>query len=136
MSDAILALRRAIQTHLSADSGLTALIGAGRIHDEPPRAAKGVYVVHGDVTADDWSTGSDRGCEQRLGLVVWAGESASSQQALEAAAAIVESLNGAALALEGHRLINLTWLSSQLVREPKSHLPTVALAFRAVTETL
>ncbi len=136
MSDAILALRRAVQAHLSADAGLTALIGPNRIHDEPPRAARGVYVVHGEVSAEDWSTGSDQGCEQRLGLVVWAGESASSRQALEAAAAIVESLGGAALSLQGHRLINLTWLSSRLAREPKSHLPTVTLSFRAVTETL
>ncbi|WP_332681446.1 DUF3168 domain-containing protein [Bosea sp. (in: a-proteobacteria)] len=136
MSDAILALRLAVQAHLEADPALAALIGTGRIHDEPPRAAKGVYLVHGEVEADDWSTGSDAGCEQRLGLVVWADESASSRQALEAAAAIVASLSGAQLSLEGHRLINLTWLSSRLARDPKSQLPMVALRFRAVTETL
>lgn len=136
MSDAILALRRAVQAHLEADPALAGLIGAGRIHDEPPRAAKGVYVVHGEVEAEDWSTGSDAGCEQRLGLVVWAGESASSRHALEAAAAVVASLNGAPLTLDGHRLINLTWLSSRLARDPKSQLPMVTLRFRAVTETL
>lgn len=136
MSDAILPLRRAIQAHLAADAGLAALIGVGRIHDEPPRAMAGLYVVHGEVTAEDWSTGSDRGCEQRLSLVVWAGESASSSKALEAAAAIVASLANAPLAPEGHRLVNLTWLASKLARDPKTHLPTVTLTFRAVTETL
>lgn len=136
MSDAILPLRRAVQAHLSADTGLTALIGAGRIHDEPPRAQNGLCVVHGEVTAEDWSTGSDRGCEQRFALVVWAGESASSRKALEAAARIVASFEGAALVPEGHRLVNLTWLSSKLVRDPKTHLPTVTLTFRAVTEAL
>ena len=136
MSGAVLSLRRAVQAHLAADAGLTALIGAGRLHEEPPRAAKGVYLVHGEVEADDWSTGSDNGCEQRFGLVVWAGESASARQALEAAAAVVASLEGAALAPEGHRLVNLTWLSSKLARDPKTHLPTVTLTFRAVTETL
>lgn len=136
MSDAILPLRRAIHAHLSADAGLAALIGAGRIHDEPPRAITGLYVVHGEVSAEDWSTGSDRGCEQRLSLVVRAGESASSRKALEAAAAIVGSLAGAALAPEGHRLVNLSWLASKLARDPKTHLPTVTLTFRAVTEAL
>jgi hypothetical protein len=136
MSDAILPLRRVIQAHLSGDAGLTALIGAGRIYDEPPRAQNGLYVVHGEVMAEDWSTGSDRGCEQKLSLVVWAGESASSRKALEAAARIVASLEGAALAPDGHRLVNLSWLSSKLARDPKTHLPTVTLTFRAVTETL
>ncbi len=136
MSDAILPLRRAIHAHLSSDAGLTALIGAGRIHDEPPRAASGLYVVHGEVSAEDWSTGSDRGCEQKLSLVVWAGESGSSRKALEAATRIVVSLEGAALAPEGHRLVNLRWLSSKLARDPKTHLSTVTLTFRAVTEAL
>lgn len=137
MSDAILPLRRAIHTHLAADAGLTALIGAGRIHDEPPRALNGLYVVHGEVAAEDWSTGSDRGCEQKFSLVVWAGESASSsRKALEAGARIVTSLDGAALTLEGHRLINLGWLASKLARDPKTHLPMVTLTFRAVTEAL
>jgi hypothetical protein len=69
MSDAILALRAAIQTRLAADADLTALIGAGRVHDEAPRAASGVYVVHGEVDARDWSTGSDKGCEQDVLLI-------------------------------------------------------------------
>lgn len=136
MSDAVLPLRRALQAHLAADAALTALIGAGRIHDEPPRAATGLYVVHGEVTAEDWSTGSDSGCEQRFGLTVWAGETASSRQALEAAALIVARLNDAALTLQGHRLISLGWRSSKLARDPKTHLPTVTLSFRAVTEAL
>lgn len=136
MSDAILPVRRAIHAHLFGDAGLTALIGAGRIHDEPPRAASGPYVVHGEVSADDWSTSSDRGCELKLSLVVWAGESASSRKALEAAAHIVASLESAALAPEGHRLVNLSWLSSKLARDPKTHLPIVTLTFRIVTEAL
>jgi len=136
MSDAILALRRAVHAHLAGDAALVALIGAGRIHDEPPRALSGLYVVHGEVTAQDWSTGSDRGCEQTLSLVVWAGESASSRRVLEAAARIVASLDGAALMPAGHRLIDLAWRSSTLARDAKTHLPTVTLSFRAVTEAL
>ncbi|PTM38735.1 DUF3168 domain-containing protein [Bosea sp. 124] len=136
MSDAILALRSAIQARLQADSALTALIGPGRIHDEAPRAASGLYIVHGDVEARDWSTGSDRGCEQNLGLTVWAGESSSSRQALEAAALVVAALNDAPLAPAGHGLVNLRWHSSRLARDGASGLAFVAIHFRAVTETL
>lgn len=136
MSGAILALRAAIQTRLEGDAPLTALIGAGRIHDEAPRAARGLYVVHGEVDARDWSTGSDGGCEQELSLVVWAAQSASSRRALEAAQLVVEALDEADLAPEGHRLVNLRWLSSRLAREPRSGLGHVTIRFRAVTETL
>lgn len=136
MSGAILALRAAIQARLTADAALTALIGPGRIHDEAPRAARGLYVVHGDVEARDWSTGSERGCEQELALVVWASQSGSSQQALQAAGLIVGALDEAELALEGHALVNLRWLSSRLAREPRSGLGHVTIRFRAVTETL
>lgn len=136
MSDAIPALRAAIQARLESDAGLTALIGPGRIHDEAPRAARGVYVVHGDVEARDWSTGSDSGCEQDLGFTVWAGESSSSRQALEAAALVVMALNEAPLTPAGHALINLRWQSSRLARDAATGLAFVAIRFRAVTETL
>lgn len=136
MSTAISALRRAIQAHLAADAALTALIGPGRVHDEPPRAARGVYVVHGEVDAQDWSTGSDHGCEQRFALIVWAEESASARLALDAAGAIVAALRVATLPLDGHRLVSLRWLSSRLAREPRSRLHQVTLRFRAVTEDL
>ncbi len=136
MSEAISVIRGAIQAFLAGNAELSTLIGAGRIHDEPPRAARGVYVVHGDVDARDWSTGNDRGCEQFLSLVVWAAEPGSSKQALAAAAIIARELDGAPLSLAGHVLINLTWQSSALARDAKTGLATVAVRFRAVTETL
>ncbi|SIQ01689.1 DUF3168 domain-containing protein [Bosea sp. TND4EK4] len=135
MSDAILALRGAVQARLATDAALTALIGADRIFDEAPRAQRGLYVVHGDIEARDWSTGTETGCEQEFALVVWAGQSGSSRQALEAAGLIVAALDGSGLALDGHVLVNLRWLSSRLAREPRGGLPSVTLRFRAATES-
>lgn len=134
MTGAILSLRAAVQARLGADAALTALIGAGRIFDEPPRALKGVYVVHGDVEARDGSTGTEAGCEQEFALVVWAGQSGSSRQALEAARLIVAALDEAALQPAGHVLVDLRWLSTRLARDPRSGLPNLTLRFRAVTE--
>jgi hypothetical protein len=136
MSDAILALRAAVQARLAADADLTALIGPDRIFDEAPRAARGLYVVHGEVEARDWSTGSDRGCEQEFALVVWAAQSGSSRQALEAAGLIVAALDQVGLSVNGHALVNLRWVSSRLARETRNGLPQVTIRFRAVTETL
>lgn len=136
MSEAILALRAAIQARLEADAALTALIGADRIFDEAPRAMRGLYVVHGEVEARDWSAGTERGCEQELALVIWAAQSSSARQALEAAGLIVAALDEVDLALEGHNLVNLGWLSSRLAREPRNGLPSVTVRFRAVTEPL
>ena len=136
MSDAILALRVAVQARLLADTPLTTLIGPDRIFDEAPRAARGLYVVHGEVEARDWSTGSDRGCEQEFTLVVWAAQSGSSRQALEAAGLIVAALDEVDLTVNGHALVNLRWLSSRLAREMRNGLPQVTIRFRAVTETL
>lgn len=136
MSDAILALRAAIQARLVADAALTALIGPDRIFDEAPRAMRGLYVTHGEAGANDWSTGTDRGCEQEFNLYVWAAESASSRQALEAAGLVVAALDEAELTLAGHSLVNLRWLSSRLAREARKGVPFVMIRFRAVTETL
>ena len=136
MSDAILALRAAVQARLTADARLAALIGAGRIYDEAPRAMRGLYVVHGEIEARDWSTGTERGCEQEFTLIVWAAESASARQALEAAGLIVAALDEAEFLVEGHTLVNLRWLSSLLAREARKWLPFVTIRFRAVTEAL
>ena len=136
MSEAILALRAAIQARLEADAALTALIGADRIFDEAPRAMRGLYVVHGEVEARDWSARTERGCEQELAIVIWAAQSSSARQALEAAGLIVAALGEVDLAPEGHNLVNLRWLSSRLAREPRNGLPSVTVRFRAVTEPL
>lgn len=136
MSDAILALRSAIQSHLAGHVGLVRLIGPGRIHDEAPRAARGIYVTHGEVEAEDWSTGSESGCEQRFSLVVWSAEGTSSRRALEAAAIIAEALDDAPLILPGHRLVNLGWRSTRLARDAATKLAAVTVRFRAVTEEL
>lgn len=134
MTGAILSLRAAVQARLGADAALTALIGAGRIFDEPPRGLAGLYVVHGDVEARDGSTGTEAGCEQEFSLIVWAGQSGSSRQALEAARLIVAVLDEAALQPAGHVLVDLRWLSTRLARDPRSGLPNLTLRFRAVTE--
>lgn len=133
-ADAILALREAILARLSADAALAALMGGTvRLHDEPPRGASGLYAAFGEATGRDWSTGSDRGTEQRLAIHVWS-KPGSAKPALAAAARMAVLLHDAAIGLSGHRLVNLRVEAAESARDKASGLVRVALRLRAVTE--
>lgn len=136
MSGPVIALRRVIHARLVADSALVALLGGPRIHEEAPRAARGLYALFGDVKAEDWSTGTEQGCDQRLEIVVWGAETTSASAMLEAADRICDLLHDASLTLTGHRLINLRHLTCAVERDAKTSLPRTTLGFRAVTEVV
>jgi hypothetical protein len=131
----ILALRRAILDMAAADDELVALMGGTpRLYDEPPRAVEPVYALFGDVTADDWSTGSDQGHEQVMTLVVWA-RPGSTGTAWLVAERLATLLHDAPLILDGHRLVNLRVAAMASARDEKTQLTRVTLTLRAVTET-
>lgn len=132
---AILALREAIVSRLAADAALAGLMGgAVRLHDEPPRGANGIYAAFGEVVGRDWSTGSDRGTEQRLSIHVWS-RPGGAKPALAVAARIAALLDDAALVpLGGHRLVNLRVEAAETTRDKASGLVRVALRLRAVSE--
>ena len=136
MTSPVLALRAAILACAEADPELVALMGGAlRLHDEPPRAAEPVYALFGEVTAADWSTDLDRGHEQALALVVWSREG-SACTGLEAAERLSALLDGADLALVGHRLVNLRVTAIAAARDEKSGLARVTVRLRAVTEVV
>ena len=134
MTGPILALRRAILGIVEADPELAELMGgAVRLHDEPPRAAEPVYAVFGEASAEDWSTDTDRGHEQRLTLVVWS-KPGSARAGLLAAERLAALLDGAAPALDGHRLVNLRVTAIGSTRDDTTRLARATLTLRAVTE--
>ena len=136
MTSPILALRAAILARAQADAELVALMGGAlRLHDEPPRAAEPVYAVFGEVTAADWSTDLDRGHEQDLALVVWSREG-SARSGLAAAERFAAILDGAELALAGHRLVNVRVTAIAAARDERTRLARVTVRLRAVTEVL
>ena len=136
MTSPILALRAAILAVLQGDAELADLMGgAATIHDEPPRGAKPVYAVFGDVSARDWSTGSDRGHEQDALIAVW-GDEGSARSALLAAERVAALLDRAALTLDGHRLVGLRVTGIDAARDSRTSLARVNLHLRAMTETI
>lgn len=131
----VLALREAVVARLAGDAALVALLGGARIHDEPPRAAAGVYAVLSDTRLRDWSTGSDRGHEQDFSVTVWAQEGGA-RSALLAAARIEALLHDAPLVLAGHRLVNLRITAADTRRDGRANRSRIMLRLRAVTEIM
>ena len=133
MTHPALALQKAIYTALVSDAGVGALVG-DRIHDAPPRDATFPYLSFGTASLADWSTGSEDGAEHRFILNAWSREAGKSEsyRLLEAAKT---ALHGAALALEGHSLINLRFETGAVARDPDGITWHGMIRFRAATET-
>jgi hypothetical protein len=132
MTSPALSLQKAIWAALVADAGVGALIG-DRIYDSAPRDAVFPYVSIGATTANDWSTGTEDGTEHRVTLLAWSrGRGQSECHAI--AEAIRAALNDAALALDGHTLVNLHFESADTRREADGITWRGTIRFRAVTE--
>jgi hypothetical protein len=136
MMDAVIAVRRAIQASLVADTALVTLLGGPRIHDEPPRAATGPYVVYGDVEARDWSSSTELGCEQTIELVIWAPRSTETAVALTIAGRVGTVLHDLPLAVTGHRLVQLRQTGLDVRRDAKTGLARAIVRLRCVTDQL
>lgn len=135
VTEPVLALREALFTLLTSDAVLVSLMGGARVFDDVPRDLTGVYVVFSDTRLRDWSTGSDCGHEQDVALTIWSAEGGA-KTALLAAARIEALLHDAALALDGHRLVNLRLTASDIRRNERANRSRVILRFRAVTEVV
>lgn len=126
-------LQKAVLARLSQDTALTALIGPGRIFDAVPYNQPFPFVVVGEITSADWSTGSEHGLEHSLVLHVWS-RSGGKKQTFEAASAVYDALHEATLALAGHSLVNLRHQSTDVRRDADGETYHGVMRFRAVTE--
>lgn len=128
--NADLALQRAIYARLAADETLAALVG-GRIHDNVPGDADMPYLTLGDNDTRGWPGGT----EHRLTLNTFTrGTGRAEVKAI--IGAVNAALHDAALALEGHALVNLRFLDATTRRERDGETWRGTIRFRAVTEGL
>lgn len=126
-------LQKAIYSSLSADAGLTTLLGGPAIYDRAPANADFPYVTFSSANIADWSTQTDRGHEHEVRLDIWSRENGRGA-ALEIAAAIDAALSGAVLVLSGHDLINFTFEQSDIALDEDGDTFHAVLRYRAVTE--
>jgi hypothetical protein len=130
-----LALQKAMRARLAGHAPLTALLGAPAVYDDVPQGTREPYVTFGDIATSDWSTKESRGEEHFVTLHVWSRERGR-KQAYDIIAEIDSALDGASLALDGHRLINLATTFWTVVRQAPSELYRGVVRLRAATEPL
>lgn len=134
MSKAGWPLQQAIYAVLAADAGLGALIGdPPRLFDDPPGQSALPAVQIGDGTETDWSTQTDAGAEHDLAIHVWS-RAGGRKEARAILARICGVLHLAELTLDGHTLIDLRFVTSQVVRESDGETYHGIARYRAVTE--
>lgn len=125
-------LQKAIHGALADDAAVGALIG-DRIFDHVPATAPFPYVSFGATSIYDWSTATESGAEQLFTLHVW-----SKGRGRKEALAIMEvaraCLEGANLALDGHSLVNLAPVFSEVRFDDEQSVHHGLLRYRAVTE--
>lgn len=120
-----------MRARLAADAPLAALLGGPLIYDDVPQGTHKPYVTFGDIATRDWSTKDARGEEHFVTLTVWSG-ARGRKETYGIIAAIDAALDGAALALDGHRLVALATTFWTVVRDQEDYRGIVRL--RAATE--
>ena len=135
MTDPGWALQKAIYGVLTSDADVIAALGGAHIYDHVPRKTARPYVTFARSVTRDWSTGSDAGHEHTLTLRVWA-QATGAKKAAAVSDAIRAALHDQALALDGHRLVNLQHEFSEIRRVEDGETLSGIVRFRAVTEPL
>lgn len=135
MAIAALDLQRAIFVALSADAGLAALTGAGRVFDRVPANVPFPYVTFGRTSLFDWSTGTEEGIEQLFTLHVWS-KAQGKAEALAILARIADVLHDQPLALDGHALVSLRQEFAELGYDEDLALYHGLARYRALVEAV
>lgn len=129
MTGAAWALQRAVYPALAADSTVTALCG-GRLYDAVPREAAFPYAVIGEAEERDAGGGV---IEHTLSLHLWS-RGGGAREIKQLAAAVATALDGAALILDGHVLIDIAFVTADYTRQSDGETYRAGLRFRALTE--
>lgn len=134
MSSASWALQQAAYAALAASSAVQALAGnPARIYDAVPRGAVFPYLVIGDDSETNNDTKTEQSAEHELAIAAWS-RAGGRQECKLLADAVRATLDGAALTLTGHVLIDIRYLSAQFLRESDGLTFRAVVRLRAVTE--
>lgn len=136
MTEAGLALQKAMVSALAADAGVQALVGSpARIYDDAPRNTVFPYITIGASTIADWDTSTERGHEHAFMLHIWS-RHGGHKQARAILGAVESVLHTAPLTLEDHALINLRFEFGDIFRDGDGETIHAVMRYRAVTEQL
>lgn len=134
MSGAAIALQTALRDALAADAGVKALLGdPARIYDDVPRAAAFPYLTLGETTLVPFDTATETGFAHVLVLHVWS-RHGGRKEAKAVLDAVYSALHRQALALSGHRLVDIAFASADVFRDADGETYHAVARYRAVTE--
>ena len=133
MSSAALALQIAMRDRLLARAPLLALLGGGHVFDELPRGSHEPYVIFAGIETRDWSVQDQKAHEHFVTLDVKT-KSRSRKLVQEIVGEIESALDGAALTLAGHVLVNLRTTFWTVARSNETF--NAVVKFRAATEEI
>jgi len=134
MSGASWALQQAVFAALSVSDAIQEIAGdPPRVFDAVPRGAAFPYIVVGEGSESNWDTATEAGSEHALSIRIWSRAGGHKEIKL-AAQAVRDCLDGESLALDGHTLVDLRFLSADFARETDGETFRAVLRFRAVTE--
>ena len=133
MADHTVDLFQAVYATLSADVGLTTLIGPNRVWDHVKAGAPVPYVVIGDATAIDAGGDLVDAQEHTLTIHCWS-EMPSSLQVKQMVAAVRAALHARPPTLQAGRCANIRCEYHETMRDPDGVSHHGVLRFRVVTQ--
>ena len=125
----------AIELQKAVFAALTGALGGPGVYDIAPTNAPFPYITFGRTTVQDWDTGTESGSEHLFTLHVWS-KARGKSEALGIMEMIRGRLHDGALAMAGHRLVNLRLDFQEARFDDDLALHHGIIRFRAVTEPL
>ena len=133
MTAAALELQKAIFAKLTQSAEIEALMGEARLFDQAPANAAFPYLTFGRTSVYDWSTDTESGGEHLVTIHAWS-KALGKSECYALLDAVRNTLNDAALALDGHVLVRLDAEYSEVRYEDDYDVHHGLARFRALID--
>lgn len=134
-ADSQLAVQTALVAALQADSSVAGLLaqGAASVLDHVPQSTPYPYLVVGESKATPFDSKTEEGMEQVVTLHSWSTYNGMSE-IKSIMAAVVAALDRASLAVSGHALVDISFVSSEAMLDEDGVTRHGIQRFRVLTE--
>jgi len=132
MTSASWALQQAVFAALSVNEAVRDVAGE-RVYDAVPRGSAFPYIVVGDASETSAATATEQASEHAIEIRIWS-RGGGMREIKLAACAVRDALDGAGLALTGHTLVDLRFVSADFARQTDGETYRAVVRFRAFTE--
>ena len=130
-----LALQKGLRAALSANAGVTALVGA-RIYDEPPQNVTFPYMRFGDIEPSAFDTDTIEGSLVGVSIEAHSRSASGRVEAVQMVEAVKEALHRkeTSVTVAGHTLVELIFQTYSVTRDGEGRGYTAVIALQAMLE--